>query len=109
MVVNLTRLNLSDNVLTGDGLDTLLTAVMSPRSQLTELHLRNNWFGDEGTVKLATAVRANAGLRHLDVSNQGARPMDLSRVDMSQIGVLQIAHALLVCPSYLNSSSNQFF
>ncbi len=93
----LTSLDVSDNVLTSAGLDVLVASVLSPGSPLTALHLRNNWLGTDGMIKLADAVRAHVGLRHLDVSNQGARPKDFSRVDTSQLGLLEMFKSLLVC------------
>ena len=75
----------------------LVASVLSPGSPLTALHLRNNWLGTDGMIKLAAAVRAHGGLRHLDVSNEGARPKDFSRVDTSQVGLLEMFKSLLVC------------
>ncbi len=93
----LTRLDVSDNLLTAVGLDVLVAKVLSPGSSLTELHLRNNWLGTDGMIKLAAAVRTHGGLRHLDVSNEGARPKDFSRVDTSQLGLLEMFKSLSVC------------
>ncbi len=92
----LTRLDLSDNALTTSGLDVLLATVLAPDSPLAELHLRNNWLGTGGMIKLANAVRVHGGLRHFDTSNEGARPKDFSRVDTSQAALLEMFKALLV-------------
>jgi hypothetical protein len=91
----LTHLDLSDNNVTAEGVEALVT-VLLPESRLRDLRLANNWFGPAGVYALTVVLEANMGLRHIDVSNKGAPPKDASRCDSDQHALRALADALRV-------------
>ena len=95
--VALACIDLSENRLTADGVQALVDSVLQPNSPLRDLRLANNWFGPKGVQVLARALKANVGLRRLDVSNTGARPSDVWRLDSDQHALKDCADALRVC------------
>ncbi len=84
--------------MTVDGVQTLVDALLQPRSRLCVLNLSNNWFGPAGAHALAVPLAANAGLQHLAIANSGARPAGTStpRFDTDQYALKDLADALLV-------------
>ena len=94
--VALTHLDLSDNNVTAEGVEALVTTVLQPGSRLRDLRLANNWFGPAGVRALAGPLAANAGLQYLDVSNTSARPADALRLDSDQRALQSLADALKV-------------
>ena len=95
----LTHLDLSDNNVTAEGVEALVTALL-PESRLRDLRLANNWFGPAGVYALTVVLEANMGLQHLDVSNKGVPPKDASRRDSDQHALRVLADALRV-PCYI--------
>ena len=94
--VALTHLDLSDNNLTAEGVEALVSALLQPGSRLRDLRLANNWLGPAGVCALAGPLVANTGLQYLDLSNTSARPADALRLDSDQRALQALADALKV-------------
>jgi Ran GTPase-activating protein (RanGAP) involved in mRNA processing and transport len=94
--VALTHLDLSDNNVTAEGVEALITTLLQPDSRLRDLRLANNWLGPVGVCALAGPLAANVGLQYLDVSNTSARPADALRLDSDRRALQSLADALKV-------------